>query len=62
LRSFPERHSILFDADAAGREVRQMIFGVYVVLYSIHGNTVNVLTVRHGARRPIEPDDLGAKG
>lgn len=62
LRSFPERHSILFDANTAGREIRQTIFGVYVVLYSIDGNTVSVLTVRHGARRPIEPDDLAANG
>jgi plasmid stabilization system protein ParE len=58
LKNFPERHAVLFDSAAAGREVRQMTFGVYVVLYSIDGDQVNVLTVRHSARRPIEPSEL----
>ena len=58
LQDFPERHAVLFDAAIAGREVRQMTFGVYLVLYSIEAEQVNVLTVRHAARRPIEPGDL----
>jgi plasmid stabilization system protein ParE len=58
LNSFPERHALLFDAATAGREVRQMSFGVYLVLYSIDRDVVDILTVRHGARNPIEPDDL----
>ncbi len=60
LQAFPERHSVLFDAVAAGREVRQMSFGVYLVLYSVEADRVDVLTVRHGARRPIEPLELPA--
>ncbi len=59
LNDFPERHAIAFDAATAGREIRQMTFGVYAVLYSIDADRVNVLTVRHAARRPIEPDEIG---
>jgi hypothetical protein len=36
-----------------------MLFGVYCVLYTIRSDRVDVLTVRHSARRPIEPDELG---
>ena len=58
LKTFPERHAMIFDAALAGREVRQMTFGVYSILYSIDMDRVNVLTVRHAARRPIEPTEL----
>lgn len=38
-------------------EVRQLLYGrkphVYRVLYAIEGNTISVLHVRHGRRRPI---------
>ena len=44
LKVFPERHAVVFDAAAAGRNVRQMTFGVYAVLYSIDDDRVNVLT------------------
>jgi plasmid stabilization system protein ParE len=59
LRHFPERHVVLFGEAAAGYEVRQRLFGVYCVLYTIRSDRVDVLTVRHSARRPIEPDELG---
>jgi plasmid stabilization system protein ParE len=58
LKAFPERHSVLFDAATAGRDVRQMTFGVYLVLYSVETDRIDVLTVRHGARQPIEPSDV----
>jgi toxin ParE1/3/4 len=58
LKNFPERHAVLFDAATAGREVRQMTFGAYLVLYSQEGDVVSILTVRHAARRPIVPADL----
>jgi plasmid stabilization system protein ParE len=35
LRDFPERPAVVFDAGQVGREVRQMTFGVYLVLYSV---------------------------
>jgi plasmid stabilization system protein ParE len=58
LKSFPERHAVVFDAAVAGREVRQMTFGVYSVLYSVQADRIDILTIRHGARRPIEPGEL----
>jgi len=39
--------------------LRQMMFGVYRVLYVVEGNTVNILTVRHGARQLLAPGELG---
>lgn len=58
LRTFPERHAVLYTAAEAGREVRQTFYGVYRILYEIQGDTVFVLTVRHSARRPISPAEI----
>jgi hypothetical protein len=32
--------------------------GVYRILFTMAGNTVNVLHIRHGARAPLKPEDL----
>jgi plasmid stabilization system protein ParE len=61
LKTFPDRHAVLFDAATAGRDVRQMIFGAYCVLYEVEADHLYVLTVRHSARRPIVPGDLPKK-
>lgn len=53
LQNSPTRHAVLYTARQAGREVRQTFYGVYRILYEIRGNSVFVLTVRHGSRRPI---------
>jgi plasmid stabilization system protein ParE len=58
LRKFPERHGIAPEADLAGVELRQKMHGVYRVLYTVQGSTVIILAVRHGARRPLRPDEL----
>lgn len=57
LSEFAE-HAVLYTAEQAGREVRQTFFGVYRILYEVRGNAVFVLTVRHGARRPIGPEEV----
>lgn len=62
LKDFPERHEIAFPASQAGRDVRHTFFGVYRVLYEILGDTVMVLAVRHGARRPLSPDEVRRLG
>lgn len=62
LGTFPERHAVLYTAAQAGREVRQTFYGVYRILYEIQGDTVYVLTVRHGARRPIGPAEIEGIG
>ena len=58
LGSHPEIHAVLYSAQEAGAEVRQTFYGVYRILYSIDDGVVQVLTVRHGACKPIGPDEL----
>jgi toxin ParE1/3/4 len=53
-----ESHAILYTPEQAGLEVRQAFYGIYRILYSIDGDIVHVLSVRHGARRPMGPDEL----
>jgi plasmid stabilization system protein ParE len=62
LKDFPERCEIAFPASQVGRDVRHTFFGVYRVLYEIAGDTVMVLAVRHGARRPLRPDEVRRLG
>lgn len=38
-------------------EIRQLIYGKYRILFTIEGETVFVLRVRHGAREYLKPDD-----
>ena len=58
LANLPEKHAVLYTAEQAGVEVRQTFYGVYRILYSIDKDIVHVLTVRHGARKPIGPAEL----
>ena len=49
LKDFPERHEVAYLARDVGRDIRHTFYGVYRILYTIEGDTVVVLTVRHGA-------------
>src|SRR5258706_10465329 len=55
LDTFPERGQIVEDFSRAGHLVRRILFGrkphVYRIYYSIEGETVLILHIRHGARR-----------
>jgi toxin ParE1/3/4 len=53
-----ESHAVLYTPEQAGLEVRQTFYGTYRILYSIDGDIIHVLSVRHGARRPMGPDEL----
>jgi plasmid stabilization system protein ParE len=61
LTLFPERCSLAPEADAFKQEIRQLFHGKrrnrYRILFVIHGNTVRVLRVLHGARRSLEPGE-----
>ncbi len=60
LEMVPERCRIAAQESAAyRREVRQLLCGVYRVLFTIEGRTVYVLAVRHGRRRYLTAEDLG---
>ena len=58
LGKYPEVHAVIYTREQAGREVRQTFYGTYRILYEIQGDAVYVLTVRHGARRPIGPAEV----
>jgi plasmid stabilization system protein ParE len=60
LRTSPERCPVDPDSEAYGREVRVLLFGkrrgVYRILFAIEGDAVQVLTVRHSARRSLREE------
>ncbi|MDX2036556.1 MAG: hypothetical protein SFX72_07885 [Isosphaeraceae bacterium] len=60
LRVGPERCPVDQDSDAYGREVRVLLFGkrqgVYRILFAGEGDVVQVLTVRHAARRSLRDE------
>ncbi len=58
LTEFPRRSPLAPESDDFGAEVRQLLYGDYRILYDIQGDTVRILHVRHGARRPLPPDEL----
>ncbi len=58
LKDFPTRHELVFSASEGGRDVRHTFFGAYRILYPIDVDAVVVLTVRHGARRPLTAEEV----
>jgi toxin ParE1/3/4 len=62
LSPFPERHEIAAEAREVGVELRQMLYGNYRILYTLDADAVRVHALRHGARRPLRPDELPGGG
>lgn len=58
LEHFPLRHGLAPEAEAAGADIRQTLLGVYRILYRVSDDWVTVCGIRHGARRPMRPDEL----
>ena len=58
LAYFPLRHGLAPEAQAVGADLHQMMFGVYRILYTVDEKQVTVHGIRHGARRPLRPDEL----
>jgi plasmid stabilization system protein ParE len=66
LSEMPGRLPLAPEATAIGCEIRQLFFGrrtgVYRILFRVDEHlptpVVKVLAVRHGARSPLEPEDL----
>lgn len=50
LERLPRRHPIVRDATSLGESVRAVVVAPYKVYYTVAGNMVYVLHVRHGAR------------
>jgi len=60
LADNPERNPLAIEeSERFGIPIRQSLYGrrrgVYRILYSIEGNTISVLAIRHGARSTLEP-------
>jgi plasmid stabilization system protein ParE len=57
LRQNPRRCARVLASDFQGSEIRQLIYGGrcgrYRVLFTIHGETVEVVRVLHGARAAV---------
>jgi plasmid stabilization system protein ParE len=58
LATFPERCPVAPENSAFPFEVRQLLYGrkphVYRILFTIDGDVVQILHMRHGRRRPLE--------
>lgn len=58
LAEFPNRGSIAPVAALRTNGVRQLLYGeghsTYRILYRVKDETVQILTIRHGHRRPIQ--------
>ena len=66
LKTSPKRCPIDPDSKFYGEEVRVLLYGkrrgVYRVLFTIRGNAVHVLTVRHSAQRSLAEDESEGGG
>ena len=62
LRDNPERCPLADEAETLGFDLRVLLYGrrrkVYRILFTIDGNTVNVLRVRHAAQDWLTEDDI----
>lgn len=55
LRSMPARCALAPESPSFSREIRQLLYGNYRILFTIRGNEVRVLHVRHAARDRLDP-------
>jgi plasmid stabilization system protein ParE len=68
LTDMPTRCVAIPDSEKLSMDLRQLIFGkrsgrYRIVFRIIEGQReVHVLTVRHGARKPLEPQDIISEG
>ena len=57
LQNFPARCPLARESSSK-KEVRQLLFGKYRILFSIEGTTVLVLHVRHQKQETLSPGQL----
>ena len=58
LKAFPEGCSIAPENDFVEKVIRQTLFGVFRILFTIRAQKVYVITVRHSARKFMTKDEL----
>lgn len=52
LEQFPQRCSLAPESGAA-LDIRQLLYGRYRILFTLAGDTVFILHLRHSARQPL---------
>src|SRR5882724_2781257 len=57
LQDNPHRCALAPENDDLDFEVRQTHFKLHRVLFTVEGNTVNILRIYHSARKPLTPHD-----
>jgi plasmid stabilization system protein ParE len=62
LDMFPNRCGIASESREFDETIRQLLYGkrkgIYRVLFVVRDDTVRILHVRHGARRPMSRDEI----
>ena len=60
LRTRPSRCPLAPESEAFGEEIRQLLYGrrhgVYRILFTIQGDVITIFRIRHGAQKPLSPD------
>jgi hypothetical protein len=59
LEQMPRRHGFAREQSAVAFELRQFVHRPYRVLFTVSGNTVRLLHVRHVAMDNLRPEELG---
>lgn len=61
LRSSPRRCPLADEDEGFEEEIRVLLYGkrrgIFRVLFTIRGDEVHILYVRHGAQGPVTPDE-----
>jgi len=61
LQSLPKRYAVIPEAAALARELRSVHYHSHRIVYEVDesAQTVYIVRVYHGARRPLSSGDLG---
>ena len=59
LESMPMRCGIAPEDAYREPEIRQTFYGKYRIIFTIRYDIVYIISIRHGARLPLAPDELG---
>lgn len=57
LANFPKRCALAPESKAFKSAIRQLLYSHYRILFTLEGNAVYVLHIRHKARKPLPPDE-----
>ena len=58
LAAFPARCPLVPESKKLKRQVRQLLFEKYRIIFEITDETVKIIRLRHQKRRPLTKDDL----